>query len=69
VKCTKRMVSAVVGAIAATVALSGMAAVVAVLGYLKREQWTRPAYRWVRGVSCAPIRFARMVRLGHALDD
>ena len=32
-------------------ALSGLAVVVAVVAYLKREQWTKPAYRWARATS------------------
>jgi hypothetical protein len=32
-------------------ALAGLFAVGAVVAYLKREQWTKPAYRWARDAS------------------
>ena len=32
-------------------ALSGLAVVVGVLAYLKREQWTKPVYRWACATS------------------
>jgi len=58
----RRMVSALLGAVAATIAivafivvvlavLSGLAVVVAVVAYLKRAKWTKPAYRWARATS------------------
>ena len=57
------MISLILGAIAAVVAvvkftvvllaaLMGFVVVAAgLLAYLKREQWTKPAYRWVRNTS------------------
>ncbi len=57
------MISLILGAIVAVVAvvkftvvllaaLIGFVVVAAgLLAYLKREQWTRPAYRWVRDTS------------------
>jgi hypothetical protein len=32
-------------------ALAGLSVVAAIAAYLKREQWTKPAYRWVRDAS------------------
>jgi hypothetical protein len=32
-------------------ALLGSTVVAALLAYLKREQWTKPAYRWARDTS------------------
>jgi hypothetical protein len=37
--------------VALTAALAGFSAVVAVVAYLKREQWTKPAYTWARHAS------------------
>ena len=37
--------------VALTAALVGFTVVVAVVAYLKREQWTRPAYTWARSAS------------------
>jgi hypothetical protein len=56
------MTSLLVGAIVAVVAivkvtvvllaaLFGFTVVAAVAAYLKREQWTKPAYRWARDTS------------------
>lgn len=57
------MISLILGAIAAVVAvvkftvvllaaLTGFVVVAAgLLAYLKREQWTKPAYHWVRNTS------------------
>jgi hypothetical protein len=53
-----RLVRAINGAItvlkfivALFAALVGFSVVVAVAAYLKREQWTKPAYRWARDTS------------------
>jgi hypothetical protein len=56
VKCIDRMVRAIAAAVAVVrfmvilfVELVGLAVVAAgVVAYLKREQWTRPAYKWAR---------------------
>ena len=56
------MMSLMVGAIIALIAvvkltvvllaaLVGFTVVAALLAYLKREQWTKPAYRWARDTS------------------
>jgi hypothetical protein len=37
--------------VALSAALVGFTAVVAVVAYVKREQWTRPAYTWARSAS------------------
>jgi hypothetical protein len=37
--------------LALAAALVGFTAVVAVVAYLKRERWTRPAYTWARSAS------------------
>ena len=61
-KCIRRTMRALLGLIAATMALvafiivvlaalSGLAVVIGVLAYLKRDQWTKPAYRWARATS------------------
>jgi hypothetical protein len=62
-KSIQCMVGALLGAIAALVAvvkitvvllaalLGFVVVVAALLAYLKREQWTKPAYRWVRDTS------------------
>jgi hypothetical protein len=63
IKCAGCTLSALLGAIGATIAvvkfavvalaaLAGFAVVAAgLLAYLKREQWTKPAYRWARDTS------------------
>ena len=45
------MVTIVKFAVALLAALVGFTAVVAVVAYLKREQWTKPAYTWARDTS------------------
>ena len=59
VKCIDRMVRAIAAAVAVVrfivilfVELVGLAVVAAgIVAYLKREQWTKPAYRWARDTS------------------
>ena len=59
VKCIDRMVRAIAAAVAVVrfmvilfVELVGLAVVASgVVAYLKREQWTKPAYRWARDTS------------------
>ena len=59
VKCIDRTVRAIAAAVAVVrfivilfVELVALAVVAAgVVAYLKREQWTKPAYRWARDTS------------------
>jgi hypothetical protein len=37
--------------VALFVALVGFSALAAIVAYLKREQWAKPAYRWARDAS------------------
>jgi hypothetical protein len=57
--CTMRLLVRAVDATIAVVkvlvallaALVGLSVVAAIVAYLKREQWTKPAYRWARDTS------------------
>ncbi len=55
VRALLRAIDAAIAVVKVVVVLSaallGFTVVAAVVAYLKREQWTKPAYRWVRDTS------------------